>query len=72
MIFMSKEEHEDNDEEDDWMKYANAGFGQTDYSLWDENDATEEPQVETDEDSSMNQPQQLLSLIHISEPTRPY
>ena len=32
------------DDEDDWMKYANAGFGETDYSL---------------------------SLIHISEPTRP-
>ena len=56
---MSKEEHEDNDEEDDWMKYANAGFGQTDYSLWDENNATEEPQVETEDDPSMNQPQQL-------------
>ena len=24
------------DGEDDWMKYANAGFGETDYSLWDD------------------------------------
>ena len=24
------------DEEEDWMSYANAGFGSTDYSLWDE------------------------------------
>ena len=24
------------DDEDDWMKYANAGFGETDYSLWDD------------------------------------
>jgi len=24
------------DDEEDWMKYANAGFGETDYSLWDE------------------------------------
>ena len=24
------------DNEEDWMKYASAGFGQTDYSLWDE------------------------------------
>ena len=24
------------DDEDDWMKYANVGFGETDYSLWDD------------------------------------
>ena len=23
------------DEDEDWMSYANAGFGSTDYSLWD-------------------------------------
>jgi tRNA pseudouridine synthase 10 len=27
------------DEEEDWMKYADAGFGETDYSLWDDEDA---------------------------------
>ena len=32
------------DNEEDWMKYASAGFGQTDYSLWD--DETEEAEVE--------------------------
>tara|TARA_B100001142_G_scaffold32091_1_gene28414 strand:- start:2595 stop:4349 length:1755 start_codon:yes stop_codon:yes gene_type:complete len=56
VIFMSKEEHEDNEDEDDWMKYANAGFGQTDYSLWDE---TEQPPTEDEDDSSLDQPQQL-------------
>ena len=53
---MSKEEHEDNEDEDDWMKYANAGFGQTDYSLWDE---TEQPPTEDEDDSYLDQPQQL-------------
>ena len=59
MIFMSKEEHEDNEDEDDWMKYANAGFGQTDYSLWDDSDVTEQSLPEEEEESSMEQPQQL-------------
>ncbi|MGY8755437.1 MAG: tRNA pseudouridine(54/55) synthase Pus10 [Candidatus Poseidoniales archaeon] len=32
-----KEVPEDNkDEDEDWMSYANAGFGTTDYSLWDD------------------------------------
>ena len=31
------------DEEEDWMSYANAGFGSTDYSLWD--DAGEEAEM---------------------------
>jgi len=31
------------DEEEDWMSYANAGFGSTDYSLWD--DAGEEAEI---------------------------
>ena len=56
---MSKEEHEDNEDEDDWMKYANAGFGQTDYSLWDDSDVTEQSLPEEEEESSMDQPQQL-------------
>lgn len=31
------------DEEEDWMSYANAGFGSTDYSLWD--DAGQEAEI---------------------------
>ena len=33
--------------EEDWLQYANAGFGSTDYSLWDEGvgDQTAEPNV---------------------------
>ena len=34
------------DDEEDWMKYASAGFGQTNYSLWDDNP---EDEVEDDE-----------------------
>ena len=41
VIEMSDKEQEDPDEED-WMKYANAGFGQTDYSQWDDAEATTE------------------------------
>ena len=26
-------------DEEDWMNYANAGFGETDYSLWDDQPA---------------------------------
>ena len=33
-------------EEEDWMKYANSGFGQTNYSLWD--DIEEEEEEEED------------------------
>ena len=36
-------------EEEDWMKYANSGFGQTNYSLWDE--VVEEEQEEEQEES---------------------
>ena len=36
------------DEEDDWMSYANAGFGSTDYSLWD--DAGEEAEIVAEPD----------------------
>ena len=39
-----KDEFKDNpDEDEDWMSYANAGFGSTDYSLWD--DAGEEAEM---------------------------
>ena len=40
----------ENEDEEDWMKYASAGFGQTNYSLWDEqetaasDDENEEPE----------------------------
>ena len=30
----------ENEDEEDWMKYASAGFGQTNYSLWDEQETT--------------------------------
>lgn len=40
---------EENDGEEDWMKYANSGFGQTNYSLWDEiEEEEEEPEEEED------------------------
>ncbi len=44
-----KDASKDNpDEEEDWMSYANAGFGSTDYSLWDDDGQeakiTEEPE----------------------------
>jgi tRNA pseudouridine synthase 10 len=40
VFFMPDKEvpKDDSDEEDDWMSYANAGFGTTDYSLWDEDE----------------------------------
>jgi len=47
---MPDEETEDNE---DWMSYANAGFGSTDYSLWDEGgneqESTAEPSWEDEE-----------------------
>lgn len=36
--------------EEDWMKYANSGFGQTNYSLWDE--VVEEEEEKEEEGSS--------------------
>ena len=36
------------DDDDDWMSYANAGFGSTDYSLWD--DAGEEAEIVAEPD----------------------
>ena len=64
------------EEDEDWMKYASAGFGQTNYSLWDE--ASDEP-TENDaiQPAELDLPEQLgthmeeiprapsLSLIHI-------
>ena len=36
------------DEDEDWMSYANAGFGSTDYSLWD--DAGEDAEIVAEPD----------------------
>ncbi len=38
------------DDDEDWMKYASAGFGQTNYSLWDE---------EIDDELTKEEPEQL-------------
>jgi len=40
VIFMPDKEipKDDSDSEEEWMSYANAGFGATDYSLWDEDE----------------------------------
>ena len=46
---MPDEETEDNE---DWMSYANAGFGTTDYSLWDETEQKAEVVEETPWDES--------------------
>ncbi|MAY05430.1 MAG: tRNA pseudouridine(54/55) synthase Pus10 [Euryarchaeota archaeon] len=43
------------DDEDDWMKYANSGFGSTDYSLWDDVEEGE------DEPEQIDEPEQLES-----------
>ena len=40
----------DESEDDDWMSYANAGFGTTDYSLWDDGGQEAEFVVEPDWD----------------------
>jgi len=37
------------DDEEDWMKYANAGFGETDYSLWDDVEPLEEDEAHQQE-----------------------
>ena len=36
----------DENDDEDWMKYANSGFGQTNYSLWDEIEEEEEVEEE--------------------------
>ena len=43
------------EDDEDWMKYANSGFGSTDYSLWDDvQDYEEETEV-------IHEPEQLDS-----------
>ena len=37
---------DDEDDEDDWMKYATASFGETDYSLWDDVESADEEEDE--------------------------
>ncbi len=37
---------ENSDDDEDWMSYANAGFGSTDYSLWDDAEGATETKVE--------------------------
>ena len=44
-----KSSNETDDSDEDWMKYANAGFGQTDYSLWDEEQVIESTVEDSDE-----------------------
>jgi tRNA pseudouridine synthase 10 len=43
------------EDDEDWMKYANSGFGSTDYSLWDD---VEEPENEPEQ---LDEPEQLES-----------
>ena len=43
--------------ENDWMKYASAGFGQTNYSLWD--DVTEV----TEDDDDIDVDNDALSFV---------
>ena len=44
------------DDDDDWMQYANSGFGSTDYSLWDE--VEEQPE---EEDTPEEKPMGLMA-----------
>ena len=62
---MSTEEHDENEDDEEWMKYANAGFGQTDYSLWDEKDTSEHPPEEGEDEFSLDSPDQLST--HMEE-----
>ena len=59
VILMSNDTPEKPDEDEDWMKYANAGFGETDYSLWDDQ-PTEQEEEEEEPDFDLNStPNQL-------------
>ena len=54
------------EDEEDWMNYANAGFGETDYSLWDDQPA--ETVEEDDEETKLDlnkSPNQLVT--HMEE-----
>ena len=59
VILMSNDTPDKPDEDEDWMKYANAGFGETDYSLWDDQ-PTEQDEAEEEPDFDLNStPNQL-------------
>ena len=49
----------ENEDEEDWMKYASAGFGQTNYSLWDEQETTASDD-ENDEPEQLDSPTEQL------------
>ena len=50
------------EDDEDWMQYANSGFGSTDYSLWDE------VEEQDDDDEPSDEPEQLDS--HTEEISR--
>jgi hypothetical protein len=61
-----KKPDEPEDSDEDWMKYANAGFGETDYSLWDDEEVTEAPiEADDDWDDADESPDQLST--HMEE-----
>ena len=49
----------ENEDEEDWMKYASAGFGQTNYSLWDEQETTASDD-ENEEPEQLDSPTEQL------------
>ena len=56
---MSNDTPDKPDEDEDWMKYANAGFGETDYSLWDDQPAEQEEEAEEPDFDLNSTPNQL-------------
>ena len=59
VILMSNDTPDKPDEDEDWMKYANAGFGETDYSLWDDQPAEKEEEAEEPDFDLNSTPNQL-------------
>ncbi len=59
VILMSNDTPDKPDEDEDWMKYANAGFGETDYSLWDDQPAEQEEEEEEPDFDLNSTPNQL-------------
>ncbi|MFL2882387.1 MAG: tRNA pseudouridine(54/55) synthase Pus10 [Candidatus Poseidoniaceae archaeon] len=49
----------ENEDEEDWMKYASAGFGQTNYSLWDEEETTASDDGKEEPEQLDSPPEQL-------------
>ncbi|MED5497673.1 MAG: tRNA pseudouridine(54/55) synthase Pus10, partial [Candidatus Thermoplasmatota archaeon] len=43
------------DDDEDWMKYANSGFGSTDYSLWDDVEETQEEPEQSEEPEQLEE-----------------